>query len=137
MKRISLHAKKRISLQAKVKSDNEENDIIGDLIIGTILRQKKNYLDHYYYGPWKLYIPTACKDLLNKLFHPYSFNDKYIITIMERIKKIYGIKEIIISNEIDNRNIALVHIDDIIMNEETISVNNKKEYWSYWQNIIK
>ena len=44
---------------------------------------------------------------------------------MERIKKIYGIEEIIVSDKIDKMRIILV----------PISINNREEYWSYWDNV--
>ncbi len=117
-----------ISLQAinKEKSDIEENDVIGHIIMGEIIRLKQSYLDHHNYGPWKLYIPTASKNIVDKLFHLHNLN-LHKITIMESMKEICGIEKVIISNKFSSRCFSLI----------PKSINNKEEYWSYWKNVYR
>lgn len=85
---------------------DEETAPLGETIVTDVIAMKQKSIDNYFYGPWKMYIPTAYETLLDKDYDPTTPGT----TIRERILKIDGISGIKVIDVLPADHVLLVQM---------------------------
>lgn len=110
---------------------NSTSDSIGQKILDDVIAMKQEAINHYFYGPYKLYIPTAYETVLDKDFSVENPG----ITIRERILKVEGIKGIKVIDTLTANNVLLVQMtSDVVRLVRGLGIQNVQ--WSTEGNFV-
>jgi len=78
----------------------------GATILKDVINMIQDSIDAYHYGPWVLYVPTAYQTVLYKDYDTVTPGT----TILERIKKLEGIKGVKVIDTLETDNVLLVQM---------------------------
>jgi hypothetical protein len=103
----------------------------GAQIVDDVLAMKQSSIDAYFYGPWKLYIPTAYETVLDKDYDATTPGT----TIRERILKISGITGIKVVDRLPANNVLLVQMtSDVVRLVQGFGLQNVE--WGVEGNLL-
>jgi len=100
---------------------NSTSDSVGQKVLDDVIAMKQEAINHYFYGPYMLYIPTAYETILDKDFSTENPG----ITIRERILKVDGIKGVKVIDTLTANNVLLVQMtSDVVRLVRGLGIQN-------------
>lgn len=102
-------------------SDWSSDAVAGEDIVQEVLEMKQKSIDHSFYGPWVMYVPTNFE---TKLDEDYS-SSKGDNTIRDRVMNINGLSDIVVVDTLPDSNVIFCQLTtDVVRIVQGLALQN-------------